>query len=109
MADQPGVFAVLEGADGSGRSAITEQPVAVLRSAGHPARRLDHARPTGDRAHAAPVRAVNQLIRSPTATEAGWEHLSLAAAAQYHSIVHAQVAPAVAAGCPDAVLGRARS
>ncbi|MFD9687355.1 dTMP kinase [Kitasatospora sp. NPDC059088] len=98
MADQPGLFTVLEGTDGSGKSAITEQLVAALRAAGHTVRRLDRARPTGETAHAALVRAVNELFRSPTATAAGWEHLSLAAAAQYHSILHAQVVPAVAAG-----------
>ncbi|WP_153466764.1 dTMP kinase [Streptomyces kaniharaensis] len=98
MADQAGLFTVLEGADGSGKSAITEQLVAALHAVGHTVRRLDRARPTGDAPHAALVRAVNELFRSPTATASGWEHLSLAAAAQYHSVLHAQVVPAVAGG-----------
>ncbi len=98
MAEQLGLFVVLEGADGCGKSGITDHLVPALQAAGHAVRRIERGRPTGDPAHADLVRAVNRLFRSPQATATGWEHLTLAAAAQYHSILHAQVAPAVAAG-----------
>jgi len=97
VAEQAGLFLVLEGADGCGKSTVADDLVPLLRSAGRTVRRIERGRPTGNRVHADLVRAVDQLFRSPDATAAGWEHLSLSAAAQYHSILHAQVAPAVAA------------
>lgn len=93
-----GLFVVIEGADGSGKTAVVDQLVPDLARAGRVVRRIDRGRPDGEAAHADVVRAVDRLFRSEKATDAGWEYLSLAAAVQYRSIVHAQVAPAVAAG-----------
>ncbi|WP_018545364.1 hypothetical protein [Streptomyces sp. LaPpAH-108] len=100
MAEHPvtGLFVVIEAADGSGKTTIVDHLVPALASTGRAVRRIDRARPDGDRAHADLVRAIDQLFRSDTATDAGWEHLSLAAAVQYRSILHAQVVPALDAG-----------
>ncbi|MEU6405479.1 hypothetical protein [Streptomyces sp. NPDC046985] len=100
MAEHPvtGLFVVVEAADGSGKTSIVDHLVPILASTGRTVRRIDRGRPNGDRAHADLVRAVDRLFRSDAATDAGWEQLSLAAAVQYRSILHAQVAPAVAAG-----------
>ena len=99
MAERPrGLFVMLEGADGSGKSTIADHLVPALRSAGHTVRRIARSQPTGDPLHADLVRAVDQLFRAPDATAPGWEFLSLAAAAQYHSILYAQVAPRVQDG-----------
>ncbi|BDH07154.1 hypothetical protein [Streptomyces seoulensis] len=100
MAEDPlkGLFVVIEAADGSGKTTIVDHLVPALLSTGRVVRRIDRALPDGDHAHADLVRAVDRLFRSADATDAGWEHLSLAAAVQYRSILHAQIAPAIAAG-----------
>ncbi|MER5638135.1 hypothetical protein ABT095_14400 [Kitasatospora sp. NPDC002227] len=101
MAEHPGgqgLFVVIEAADGSGKTAITDHLVPALAATGRTVHRIDRDRPEGEGPHAQLVRAVNTLFRSDAATDAGWELLSLAAAVQYRSILHTQVAPAVAAG-----------
>ncbi|MFJ5122397.1 hypothetical protein [Kitasatospora sp. NPDC088548] len=101
MAEHPvgtGLFVVIEAADGSGKTAVTDHLVPLLASTGRTVHRIDRAWSDGDGPHAELVRAVNALFRSEAATAAGWEVLSLAAATQYATILRSQIEPAVRAG-----------
>jgi energy-coupling factor transporter ATP-binding protein EcfA2 len=97
--EQPGgLFVVLEGADGSGKSTLVDHLVPLLHRSGRTVRRINRSSPEGHPAHVSLVRAVDQVFRTAHATPASWELLSLAAAAQYRSILHAQIEPAIKAG-----------
>lgn len=96
----PGLFVVLEGADGSGKTALTEAVVDTLRRRGHEARATQRNQPLG---HGHPtysqfIAAVVRLFRADAADNVPLDLLTLAAAAQYTAILHSQVIPAVADG-----------
>jgi hypothetical protein len=93
-----GLFVVVEGADGSGKSAAVDRLVPLLRRDGYRVHRIDRARPDGPPEYANLIRAVDAIFRSAHDLGTNWHLLSLAAAAQYTTIIDGQVAPAVSDG-----------
>ncbi|MFF5980671.1 dTMP kinase [Streptomyces olindensis] len=95
-----GTFVVLEGADGSGKSTLTDFVVENLRSGGRTVRRIhrekseEHGKPE----YADLVEAVRNIFRIGDEAAVPFELLTLASAAQHATIYHSQIAPAVAAG-----------
>ncbi|WP_181871687.1 hypothetical protein [Sphaerisporangium album] len=92
------MFIVLEGADGSGKTALAAEVMDQLRRSGHRVRATRRADPDGPAEHAALIRAVGQMFARAGDQGTGFDLLSLAAAAQYAAIVHGQVLPAVRRG-----------
>lgn len=90
-----GLFVIVEGADGSGKSAAVDHLVRRLRCDGHQVHRIDRGRPGGPAEYASLVTAVDAVFRSGHDLGADWTLLSLAAATQYTAILHGQVLPAV--------------
>ncbi|MFE2944707.1 hypothetical protein ACFXKG_37565 [Streptomyces sp. NPDC059255] len=93
-----GLFLVIEGADGSGKSAAVRHLARVLAEQGHTVATTDRAHPYGRREYADLVRAVGGLFHSGHTLATSFDLLSLAAATQYTAILHGQVEPQVAQG-----------
>jgi uridine phosphorylase len=94
----PGVFVAVEGADGSGKSAVVSELVELLRRDGRHVKRVLRSSPAGPAAYAGLVRGVDGLFRAGWEIPVSWELLSLAAAAQYLAIMQSEIGPSVAAG-----------
>ncbi|WP_412543000.1 hypothetical protein R8Z50_11105 [Longispora sp. K20-0274] len=100
-----GLFVVVEGADGSGKTAIVNAVVDQLRARGTAARRVERSQPYGEPEYVRLVEAVDgifrsgdQLFRTGDDTLSGYDLLSLAAAAQYLALVYGQVLPIARSG-----------
>jgi hypothetical protein len=94
----PGVFVAVEGADGSGKSAVVSELVELLRRDGRHVKRVLRSSPAGPGAYAGLVRGVDGLFRAGREIPVSWELLSLAAAAQYLAIMQSEIGPSVAVG-----------
>ncbi|MEV0648340.1 hypothetical protein AB0I28_24055 [Phytomonospora sp. NPDC050363] len=100
-----GLFVVIEGADGSGKSTVVDELTDELGRRGHVARKVDRSHPYGDAPYARFVEAVDgifrdgdRLFRSPASVGSGYDLLSLAGAAQYVALVYGQVLPIIDTG-----------
>lgn len=93
-----GLFLVLEGADGSGKSAVATELVTLGRDAGLDIRRVLRGSPRGDEAHASLIRTVGRLFAESDEIGARWDLLSLAAATQCLALLQTEVEDSVLAG-----------
>lgn len=93
-----GFFLVLEGADGSGKSAVAKLLAKSFADQGYAVRTVKRENPVGDPEYAALISAVGQVFRAAAGLGTGFDTLSLAAAAQYSALLESQVLPAVQAG-----------
>ncbi|WP_329431166.1 hypothetical protein OG339_47345 (plasmid) [Streptosporangium sp. NBC_01495] len=89
---------IIEGADGSGKSAVADLAVRTLGEQGRRTRMTRRTAPDGPSHHAALIEAVGALFAAADDLRAGCELLSVAAAAQYAAIVDGQVLPALRRG-----------
>jgi thymidylate kinase len=64
-----GLFVMVKGADGSGKSAAVHHLVTRLQHDGHPVRRIDRDRPSGLPEYANLIKAVATVFRSSQAME----------------------------------------
>ncbi|WP_326812463.1 hypothetical protein OIE62_06695 [Streptomyces scopuliridis] len=94
----PGLFTVIEGADGSGKSAATRQLVRDLHEQGRTVVTTERSQPYGQQEYADLVRAVGGVFQSGHTLATSFDLLSLAAATQYTAILHGQVETQVAKG-----------
>ncbi|MFJ5851012.1 dTMP kinase [Streptomyces sp. NPDC092903] len=95
-----GVFVVLEGADGSGKSTLTDMVIKNLHQEGLAVRRIHRERSEEHRnaEYATLVAAVRNIFQIGDEAAVPFELLTLASATQYTTIYHSQIAPSVAAG-----------
>lgn len=94
----PGRFVVLEGADGSGKTAIADILCGDLRSRGGTVVRVSRANPSGRREYASIVAAVAQLFRASDDAGTPLHLLALGAAMQHATMFESQARPAIDGG-----------
>lgn len=97
-APTPGLAVILEGADGSGKSAIVTEAERQLTEAGRRVHRVHRSHPRTDGTAGALVRSVADLFHAAHKEGTSFELLSLAAAAQYTALWQTEIAPAVQDG-----------
>lgn len=94
-----GLFVVIEGADGSGKTAATQQLLKLLSARGICASRTRRVDPDDRQGpYARLIGAVAGLFEHSGRLGVGFDLLTLAAAAQYTAILYAQVLPALCRG-----------
>ncbi|MEU8729360.1 hypothetical protein AB0C68_08320 [Streptomyces tendae] len=93
-----GLFVVLEGADGSGKSAIAAELARLLEAEGRKVAPVLRDDPPAADSRAGLVRAVGRLFDEAKADGTRISTLSLAAAAQYSALLDSQVEPALDKG-----------
>ncbi|OLT30497.1 hypothetical protein BJF79_09635 [Actinomadura sp. CNU-125] len=87
----PGLFLVVEGADGSGKSAIVGRLVRRLEQDGRCVDRLRRDDPLGPAEYTDIITAVGSLFRAASDLSTSFQVLSLAAATQYAALLESQV------------------
>ncbi|MFD7027450.1 dTMP kinase [Streptomyces sp. NPDC059917] len=94
------MFVVLEGADGSGKSTLTDSIIEILRQEGRVVRRIHREKSEEhySEEYANLVEAVRNLFRVGDEAAVSFDLLTLASATQYAAIYHSQVSPSLAAG-----------
>ncbi|WP_157880060.1 hypothetical protein [Streptomyces natalensis] len=96
--DRSGLFLVLEGADGSGKSAVVGELISLAENEGIPMHRILRESPRGHQSYANLIRAVGGLFKDGDELEVQWDLLSLAAAAQYLALLQSEVEEIVLGG-----------
>jgi hypothetical protein len=95
---KPGLFVVVEGADGSGKSAVVNLLVDRLADQAQPARVVRRENPVGTEEYSSFVAAAGRIFGAAQALGTGFGVLSLIGAAQYAVLVESQVMPALESG-----------
>lgn len=93
-----GLFVVLEGADGSGKSAVVDLLVRRLADEGCLVRTVRREDPVGAERYSSFVTAAGRIFGAAQSLDTGFAVLSLVGAAQYAVLVESQVMPALEKG-----------
>jgi hypothetical protein len=88
-------FVVLEGADGSGKTAVAAVLCEELRARGETAVRVSRVNPSGRAAYASLVAGIGRMFRAADEVAAPLHLLALGAAVQHTALFESQVRPAL--------------
>jgi thymidylate kinase len=93
-----GLFVVVEGADGSGKSAAVDLLLGGLAEQARPVRAVRREAPVGAEEYASFVSAAGRVFGAAGGLSTDFRVLSLIGAAQYAALVDSQVKPAIESG-----------